>query len=95
MKPAEERDASMQSLIAASCSTGPAAFMGDAAIAGPLAGWAVAEIAPAMQYFPNGQYNITLPARASRNCNSVLSAQACSAGNGANFDGAGEPWNGR
>ena len=54
---------------------------------GTLATWQVVPRPTANQYFPNGQYNITVPARIARGCNGVLNAVPCTAGVGVNLDG--------
>lgn len=60
---------------------------------GTLNVWQVTPRTTNTQLFPNGQYNITSPARVARGCNGVLNGVACTAGVGVNLDGGalGEP----
>lgn len=78
----------MQALVADPCATSAAVYMNPGNTIGALATWQVTARANVpSQLFPNGQYNITSPARIARRCNGVLNAVSCATGNAVNLDG--------
>ena len=83
----------VQELVAASCATSTAVYMDPGTTVGTLGVWQVVPRPTTNQYFPNGQYNVTVPARIGRGCNGILNAVPCTAGAAVNLDGGnlGEP----
>lgn len=77
----------LQDMVAAACATSTAVYMDPGTTVGNLAVWQVVPRPTTNQFFPNGQYNITSPARIARGCNGVLNAVACTAGANVNLDG--------